>query len=128
MFGTVPCGQQFQFSCGGFSNIEFQWTHGCDKRGSAFHLNVSVVRQRRQFPICLLRARQCKACGSTLLQFVGSASVIWGASLIWCTSDDILPISLGAPHSDANTFPDPLVYIDAVECWEVLWDTVLDYS
>ncbi|KAK4389818.1 hypothetical protein Sango_2318800 [Sesamum angolense] len=49
MSGTIPCGQQFQFSCGGFYKIEFQWTRGCDKRGSGFHLNVSVVRQRRAF-------------------------------------------------------------------------------
>ncbi|KAL0329222.1 UNVERIFIED_CONTAM: hypothetical protein Sradi_4908900 [Sesamum radiatum] len=93
MSGTVPCGQQFQFSYGGFFKIEFKWTRGCDKRGSAFHLNVSAVRQRRQFPICLLRARQCRACGSTLLPFLGSAYMIRGASLIWCTSGDILPHS-----------------------------------
>ncbi|KAL0301703.1 UNVERIFIED_CONTAM: hypothetical protein Sradi_6447100 [Sesamum radiatum] len=29
-----------------------------------------------------------RACGSTLLPFLGSASVIRGASLIWCTSGD----------------------------------------
>ncbi|KAL0292622.1 UNVERIFIED_CONTAM: hypothetical protein Sangu_2528000 [Sesamum angustifolium] len=93
MFGTVPCGQLFQFSYGGFFKIEFQWTRECDKRGSIFHLNVSVVRQRRQFPIYSLRAQQCRACGSTLLPFLGSASVIRGASPIWCTSGDILPHS-----------------------------------
>ncbi|KAL0423297.1 UNVERIFIED_CONTAM: hypothetical protein Sradi_0864500 [Sesamum radiatum] len=34
MSGTVHCGKLFQFSCGGFFKIEFQWTHECDKRGS----------------------------------------------------------------------------------------------
>ncbi|KAL0317841.1 UNVERIFIED_CONTAM: putative ribonuclease H protein [Sesamum angustifolium] len=76
------CGQLSQFSCGGFFKIESQWTSECNKRGSVFHLNVSAVRQRRQFPICSLRAQQCKACGSTLLPFLGSASVIRGASPI----------------------------------------------
>ncbi|KAL0289718.1 UNVERIFIED_CONTAM: putative ribonuclease H protein [Sesamum radiatum] len=99
---------------------EFQWIHRCDKRGSAFLLNVSAVRQRRRFPICFLRVRQCKACGSTLLPFLGSASMIWGTSLIWCTSGGILPISLGSPHSDADSFPDSLVYMDAAECYEIV--------
>ncbi|KAL0287480.1 UNVERIFIED_CONTAM: hypothetical protein Sradi_7124200 [Sesamum radiatum] len=93
MSGTVPCGQLFQFSCGVFFKIESQWTRECNKRGSVFHLNVSAVTQRRQFPICSLRAQQCRACGSTLLPFLGSASVIRGASPIWCTSGDILPHS-----------------------------------
>ncbi|KAL0340347.1 UNVERIFIED_CONTAM: hypothetical protein Sradi_4551500 [Sesamum radiatum] len=55
MSGTVPCGQLFQFSYGGLFKIESQWTRECNKRGSVFHLNVSAVRQRRQFPICSLR-------------------------------------------------------------------------
>ncbi|KAL0282039.1 UNVERIFIED_CONTAM: hypothetical protein Sangu_2974300 [Sesamum angustifolium] len=58
MSGIVPCGQLFQFSCGGFFTIEFQWTHECDKRGSVFHLKVIAVSQRRQFPICSLRTQQ----------------------------------------------------------------------
>ncbi|KAK4382172.1 putative mitochondrial protein [Sesamum angolense] len=125
MSGTVPCGQLFQFSCGGFFKIEFQWTHECDKRGSVFHLNVSAVRQRR-LPICLLRARQCKACGSTLLPFLGSTSVYGSLTHIWCTSAIFTPFPLGSPHSGADTFPNPLVYMDAQECCEVSWGTVLD--
>ncbi|KAL0283748.1 UNVERIFIED_CONTAM: hypothetical protein Sangu_2868800 [Sesamum angustifolium] len=54
---------------------------GCDKKDSTSLLNVSAVSQRRWFPIYLLRIRQCCACGGTLLPFLGSASVIWGASL-----------------------------------------------
>ncbi|KAK4383693.1 hypothetical protein Sango_2752600 [Sesamum angolense] len=77
----------------------------CNKRDSAFLLNVTAVRQRRRFPTCLLRVRQCRAYGNTLLPF-GSASVIRGASLIWFTSGGIYLISLGSSHSDADTFPD----------------------
>ncbi|KAL0342878.1 UNVERIFIED_CONTAM: hypothetical protein Sangu_1175200 [Sesamum angustifolium] len=52
----------FNFLVAAFFKIEFQWTRKCDKRGSVFHLNVSVVRQRKQFPICSLRARQGRVC------------------------------------------------------------------
>ncbi|KAK4383132.1 hypothetical protein Sango_2806500 [Sesamum angolense] len=52
------------------------------QKGSTFHLIISAMRQRRQFSICLLRVRQCRACGSTLLPFLGFASMIRGASLI----------------------------------------------
>ncbi|KAL0342889.1 UNVERIFIED_CONTAM: hypothetical protein Sangu_1176300 [Sesamum angustifolium] len=38
MSGTVPCGQLFQFSCGG--SIESKWTRECDKRDLVFHLNT----------------------------------------------------------------------------------------
>ncbi|KAK4395926.1 hypothetical protein Sango_1746900 [Sesamum angolense] len=44
MSDTVPCGQQFQFSCGGFSKIEFQWMRGCNKRDSTFHLNRNAAK------------------------------------------------------------------------------------
>ncbi|KAK4382901.1 hypothetical protein Sango_2828100 [Sesamum angolense] len=40
MSGTVPCGQQFRFSCGGVFKIEFQWMRGCNKRDSTFLLSV----------------------------------------------------------------------------------------
>ncbi|KAL0342533.1 UNVERIFIED_CONTAM: hypothetical protein Scaly_1915900 [Sesamum calycinum] len=46
MSGTVPCGQLFQFSCGGYFKIEFQWTRECDKRGSVFHLNRNAAKYR----------------------------------------------------------------------------------
>ncbi|KAL0295252.1 UNVERIFIED_CONTAM: putative ribonuclease H protein [Sesamum angustifolium] len=49
--------------------IKSQWTRECNKIGSVFHLNVSAVRQRRQFPICSLTAQQCRAYGSTLLRY-----------------------------------------------------------
>ncbi|KAL0286301.1 UNVERIFIED_CONTAM: hypothetical protein Scaly_2795100 [Sesamum calycinum] len=51
MSGTVPCGQLFQFSCGGFFKIEFQWTHECDKRGSVFHLNRNAAKYGVPFSI-----------------------------------------------------------------------------
>ncbi|KAL0329185.1 UNVERIFIED_CONTAM: putative ribonuclease H protein [Sesamum radiatum] len=46
MSGTVPCGQLFQFSYGGFFKIESQWTRECNKRGSVFHLNRNAAKYR----------------------------------------------------------------------------------
>ncbi|KAL0396319.1 UNVERIFIED_CONTAM: hypothetical protein Scaly_0080300 [Sesamum calycinum] len=55
MSGTVPCSQQFQFSCSGFFKIEFQWMRGYNKRDSGFRLNISVVREPHSYGALLVQ-------------------------------------------------------------------------